>query len=144
MTFLLSCLVSTCLPQAGDSLGDGGSVLDFMSMKSYSDASLDISALGSLGTSRWACSRRRAGGSAPCSRPWCYPGLQGGPRGHGADVLASRSLAAVLGAPRLPPDRSSAVSAVLARTPWSALGLVGQPVCSVEPSVPVRASLECS
>ncbi|XP_032717717.1 bromodomain-containing protein 9 isoform X4 [Lontra canadensis] len=35
--------------KAGDSLGDGGSVLDFMSMKSYSDASLDISALGSLG-----------------------------------------------------------------------------------------------
>ncbi|XP_044090242.1 bromodomain-containing protein 9 isoform X1 [Neovison vison] len=35
--------------KAGDSVGDGGSVLDFMSMKSYSDASLDISALGSLG-----------------------------------------------------------------------------------------------
>ncbi|XP_044945232.1 bromodomain-containing protein 9 isoform X3 [Mustela putorius furo] len=35
--------------KAGDSLGDGGSVLDFMSMKSYSDASLDISAIGSLG-----------------------------------------------------------------------------------------------
>ncbi|XP_045856909.1 bromodomain-containing protein 9 isoform X1 [Meles meles] len=35
--------------KAGDSLGDGGSILDFMSMKSYSDASLDISALGSLG-----------------------------------------------------------------------------------------------
>uniref|UniRef100_A0A452RJ91 Bromodomain-containing protein 9 n=1 Tax=Ursus americanus TaxID=9643 RepID=A0A452RJ91_URSAM len=34
---------------AGDSLGDGSSVLDFMSMKSYSDASLDISMLGSLG-----------------------------------------------------------------------------------------------
>ncbi|XP_035934357.1 bromodomain-containing protein 9 isoform X3 [Halichoerus grypus] len=37
------------LRQAGDSLGDGSSVLDFMSMKSYSDASLDISMLGSLG-----------------------------------------------------------------------------------------------
>jgi len=35
--------------KAGDSLGDGSSVLDFMSMKSYSDASLDISMLGSLG-----------------------------------------------------------------------------------------------
>uniref|UniRef100_A0A7N5KNI7 Bromodomain-containing protein 9 n=1 Tax=Ailuropoda melanoleuca TaxID=9646 RepID=A0A7N5KNI7_AILME len=37
------------LRQAGDSLGDGSSILDFMSMKSYSDASLDISMLGSLG-----------------------------------------------------------------------------------------------
>ncbi|EFB16195.1 hypothetical protein PANDA_016373, partial [Ailuropoda melanoleuca] len=35
--------------KAGDSLGDGSSILDFMSMKSYSDASLDISMLGSLG-----------------------------------------------------------------------------------------------
>ncbi|XP_038301475.1 bromodomain-containing protein 9 isoform X2 [Canis lupus familiaris] len=35
--------------KAGDSLGDGSSVLDFMAMKSYSDASLDISMLGSLG-----------------------------------------------------------------------------------------------
>ncbi|CAK6444236.1 unnamed protein product [Pipistrellus nathusii] len=35
--------------KAGDSLGDGGSVLDFMSMKSYSDVSLDISMLSSLG-----------------------------------------------------------------------------------------------
>lgn len=38
-----------CLLQAGDSLGDGSSVLDFMSVKSYSDVSLDISMLGSLG-----------------------------------------------------------------------------------------------
>ncbi|XP_036871400.1 bromodomain-containing protein 9 isoform X15 [Manis javanica] len=35
--------------RAGDSLGDGSSVLDFMSVKSYSDVSLDISMLGSLG-----------------------------------------------------------------------------------------------
>ncbi|KAM9695129.1 bromodomain-containing protein 9 isoform 2-T2 [Trichechus inunguis] len=36
--------------QVGDSLGDGGgSVLDFMSMKPYSDVSLDISMLSSLG-----------------------------------------------------------------------------------------------
>ncbi|XP_019479896.1 PREDICTED: LOW QUALITY PROTEIN: bromodomain-containing protein 9 [Hipposideros armiger] len=35
--------------KAGDSLGDGGSVLDFVSVKSYSDVSLDISMLGSLG-----------------------------------------------------------------------------------------------
>lgn len=35
--------------KAGDPLGDGGSVLDFMSMKSYSDVSLDISVLSSLG-----------------------------------------------------------------------------------------------
>ncbi|EHB11187.1 Bromodomain-containing protein 9 [Heterocephalus glaber] len=36
--------------KVGDSLGDsGGSVLDFMSMKSYSDVSLDISMLSSLG-----------------------------------------------------------------------------------------------
>ncbi|XP_016067734.1 PREDICTED: bromodomain-containing protein 9 isoform X3 [Miniopterus natalensis] len=35
--------------KAGDSIGDGGSVLDFMSMKSYSDVSLDISMLSSLG-----------------------------------------------------------------------------------------------
>lgn len=42
-----------CL-QAGDSLGDGGSVLDFMSMKSYSDVSLDISMLSSLGKFCWA------------------------------------------------------------------------------------------
>ncbi|KAK2497414.1 hypothetical protein MC885_019291 [Smutsia gigantea] len=35
--------------RAGDSLGDGNSVLDFMSVKSYSDVSLDISMLGSLG-----------------------------------------------------------------------------------------------
>ncbi|XP_014650516.1 PREDICTED: bromodomain-containing protein 9 isoform X3 [Ceratotherium simum simum] len=35
--------------KAGDSLGDGGSVLDFMSLKPYSDVSLDISMLGSLG-----------------------------------------------------------------------------------------------
>ncbi|XP_036135500.1 bromodomain-containing protein 9 isoform X2 [Molossus molossus] len=35
--------------KAGDSLGDGSSVLDFMSMKSYSDVSLDISMLSSLG-----------------------------------------------------------------------------------------------
>ena len=54
------CLVSTCLLQAGDSLGDGSSILDFMSMKSYSDASLDISMLGSLGRLCWACSHRQA------------------------------------------------------------------------------------
>ncbi|XP_066099208.1 bromodomain-containing protein 9 isoform X2 [Saccopteryx bilineata] len=35
--------------KTGDSLGDGGSVLDFMSVKSYSDVSLDISMLSSLG-----------------------------------------------------------------------------------------------
>ncbi|XP_029796975.1 bromodomain-containing protein 9 isoform X3 [Suricata suricatta] len=35
--------------KAGDSLGDGSSVLDFMSTKSYSDTSLDISMLSSLG-----------------------------------------------------------------------------------------------
>ncbi|XP_036918831.1 bromodomain-containing protein 9 isoform X2 [Sturnira hondurensis] len=35
--------------KGGDPLGDGGSVLDFMSMKSYSDVSLDISMLSSLG-----------------------------------------------------------------------------------------------
>ncbi|XP_039093929.1 bromodomain-containing protein 9 isoform X4 [Hyaena hyaena] len=35
--------------KAGDSLGDGSSVLDFMSTKSYSDTSLDISVLSSLG-----------------------------------------------------------------------------------------------
>ncbi|KAM8813171.1 bromodomain-containing protein 9 isoform 3-T3 [Rhynchonycteris naso] len=35
--------------KAGDSLVDGGSVLDFMSVKSYSDVSLDISMLSSLG-----------------------------------------------------------------------------------------------
>ncbi|XP_045704284.1 bromodomain-containing protein 9 isoform X3 [Phyllostomus hastatus] len=35
--------------KTGDPLGDGGSVLDFMSMKSYSDVSLDISMLSSLG-----------------------------------------------------------------------------------------------
>ncbi|XP_036267119.1 bromodomain-containing protein 9 isoform X7 [Pipistrellus kuhlii] len=35
--------------KAGDSPGDGGSVLDFMSVKSYSDVSLDISMLSSLG-----------------------------------------------------------------------------------------------
>ncbi|XP_048224088.1 bromodomain-containing protein 9 isoform X2 [Perognathus longimembris pacificus] len=36
--------------KVGDALGDGsGSVLDFMSMKSYSDVSLDISMLSSLG-----------------------------------------------------------------------------------------------
>ncbi|KAM5264890.1 bromodomain-containing protein 9 isoform 3-T3 [Ctenodactylus gundi] len=36
--------------KVGDALGDsGGSVLDFMTMKSYSDVSLDISMLGSLG-----------------------------------------------------------------------------------------------
>ncbi|XP_074185244.1 bromodomain-containing protein 9 isoform X3 [Rhinolophus sinicus] len=35
--------------KAGDSLGDGSSVLDFVSVKSYSDVSLDISMLGSLG-----------------------------------------------------------------------------------------------
>ncbi|KAM6225007.1 bromodomain-containing protein 9 isoform 2-T2 [Rhynchocyon petersi] len=33
----------------GDQLGDGSSVLDFMSMKPYSDVSLDISMLSSLG-----------------------------------------------------------------------------------------------
>ncbi|XP_045299188.1 bromodomain-containing protein 9 isoform X2 [Leopardus geoffroyi] len=38
--------------KAGDSLGDSNSVLDFMSTKSYSDASLDISMLGSLGKVR--------------------------------------------------------------------------------------------
>lgn len=38
-----------CPLQAGDALG--GSVLDFMPMKPYSDVSLDISMLGSLG--RW-------------------------------------------------------------------------------------------
>ncbi|XP_020932788.1 bromodomain-containing protein 9 isoform X2 [Sus scrofa] len=35
--------------KAGDPLGDGGSALDFMAMKSYSDVSLDISVLGCLG-----------------------------------------------------------------------------------------------
>ncbi|XP_048669910.1 bromodomain-containing protein 9 isoform X1 [Marmota marmota marmota] len=35
--------------KAGDTLGDGGSVLDFMSVKSYSEASLDMSMLSSLG-----------------------------------------------------------------------------------------------
>lgn len=60
VTSLLFCLVSTCLPQAGDSLGDGSSVLDFMSMKSYSDASLDISMLGSLGRLCWARSHHQA------------------------------------------------------------------------------------
>ncbi|XP_077874746.1 bromodomain-containing protein 9 isoform X5 [Ictidomys tridecemlineatus] len=35
--------------KAGDPLGDGGSVLDFMSVKSYSEASLDMSMLSSLG-----------------------------------------------------------------------------------------------
>ncbi|XP_015980175.2 bromodomain-containing protein 9 isoform X4 [Rousettus aegyptiacus] len=35
--------------KAGDSLGDGGSVLDFVSVKAYSDVSLGISVLGSLG-----------------------------------------------------------------------------------------------
>ncbi|XP_022437013.1 bromodomain-containing protein 9 isoform X4 [Delphinapterus leucas] len=35
--------------KAGDPLGDGGSTLDFMAMKSYSDVSLDISVLGCLG-----------------------------------------------------------------------------------------------
>ncbi|MBV95015.1 Bromodomain-containing protein 9, partial [Eschrichtius robustus] len=35
--------------QVGDPLGDGGSTLDFMAMKSYSDVSLDISVLGCLG-----------------------------------------------------------------------------------------------
>ncbi|XP_057397172.1 bromodomain-containing protein 9 isoform X1 [Balaenoptera acutorostrata] len=35
--------------QVGDPLGDGGSALDFMAMKSYSDVSLDISVLGCLG-----------------------------------------------------------------------------------------------
>lgn len=38
-----------CLLQVGDPLGDGGSTLDFMAMKSYSDVSLDISVLGCLG-----------------------------------------------------------------------------------------------
>ena len=38
-----------CLPQAGDPLGDGGSTLDFMAMKPYSDVSLDISVLSCLG-----------------------------------------------------------------------------------------------
>ncbi|EPY84990.1 bromodomain containing 9 isoform 1-like protein [Camelus ferus] len=37
------------LRQAGDPLGDGGSALDFMAMKSYPDVSLDISVLGCLG-----------------------------------------------------------------------------------------------
>ncbi|KAM9106137.1 bromodomain-containing protein 9 isoform 3-T6 [Megaptera novaeangliae] len=37
------------LRQVGDPLGDGGSTLDFMAMKSYSDVSLDISVLGCLG-----------------------------------------------------------------------------------------------
>lgn len=41
-------------PQAGDPLGDGGSVLDFMSVKSYSEASLDMSVLSSLGELCWA------------------------------------------------------------------------------------------
>nr|XP_045362844.1 bromodomain-containing protein 9 isoform X3 [Camelus bactrianus] len=35
--------------KAGDPLGDGGSALDFMAMKSYPDVSLDISVLGCLG-----------------------------------------------------------------------------------------------
>ncbi|XP_011372201.2 bromodomain-containing protein 9, partial [Pteropus vampyrus] len=35
--------------KAGDSLGDGGSMLDFVSVKAYSDVSLGISVLGSLG-----------------------------------------------------------------------------------------------
>ncbi|XP_037385754.1 bromodomain-containing protein 9 isoform X2 [Talpa occidentalis] len=35
--------------KVGDSLGDGSSVLDFMAAKPYSDVSLDISMLGSLG-----------------------------------------------------------------------------------------------
>ncbi|XP_032482518.1 bromodomain-containing protein 9 isoform X2 [Phocoena sinus] len=35
--------------KVGDPLGDGGSTLDFMAMKSYSDVSLDISVLGCLG-----------------------------------------------------------------------------------------------
>lgn len=33
----------------GTGLGESGSVLDFMSMKSYPDVSLDISMLNSLG-----------------------------------------------------------------------------------------------
>ncbi|KAG8512393.1 Bromodomain-containing protein 9, partial [Galemys pyrenaicus] len=37
------------LRQTGDSLGDGSSVLDFMAAKPYSDVSLEISMLGSLG-----------------------------------------------------------------------------------------------
>uniref|UniRef100_A0A8D2B441 Bromodomain-containing protein 9 n=1 Tax=Sciurus vulgaris TaxID=55149 RepID=A0A8D2B441_SCIVU len=37
------------LKQAGDPLGDSSSVLDFMSVKSYSEASLDMSVLSSLG-----------------------------------------------------------------------------------------------
>lgn len=47
----LSCLSFSvsCPLQAGNSLGDGSSVLDFVSVKSYSDVSLDISMLGSLG-----------------------------------------------------------------------------------------------
>ena len=56
VTSFVFCFVSICLLQAGDSLGDGSSVLDFMAMKSYSDASLDISMLGSLGRLCWACS----------------------------------------------------------------------------------------
>nr|XP_015107046.1 bromodomain-containing protein 9 isoform X3 [Vicugna pacos] len=35
--------------KAGDPLGDGGSALDFMAVKSYPDVSLDISVLGCLG-----------------------------------------------------------------------------------------------
>lgn len=48
---LSSCVLCpvSCSLQAGDSLADGGSMLDFVSVKSYSDVSLDISMLGSLG-----------------------------------------------------------------------------------------------
>lgn len=41
-----SCPLSS---QPGDTLGDGGSVLDFVSVKPYPDVSLDMTMLGTLG-----------------------------------------------------------------------------------------------
>lgn len=61
----LSSVSRDCLLQAGDPLGDGGSALDFMAMKSYSDVSLDISVLGCLGRSCRAFPPRPGPGGAP-------------------------------------------------------------------------------
>lgn len=44
------------LPQPGDTLADGGSVLDFVSVKPYPDVSLDMAMLGTLGRPPTACS----------------------------------------------------------------------------------------
>lgn len=92
-------LLSPCPLQAGDSLGDGGSVLDFVSVKAYSDVSLGISVLGSLGRS---CRvhppavrhRHRVSGSAASRWPLvlCPPACGAVDRGTGLAHCCPSSL----------------------------------------------------